>query len=183
MGGVGCQRGILRPSLIPPRLRAEQACRHEQDERGDFRTCGFKPFAWSNGPVFKRSERRGAGDGYGFALATLESYRPHRLVAAAWARVQSGDVIIDLDRRLVARNGEPVRLTPQGVRAARSPCEACWQAARPCRSPHGGLGTAHVADTRYLRIVIGQLRQKLEDDPAQPNLIVTEPGVGYRLRA
>jgi len=51
---------------------------------------------------------------------------------------------------------------------------------------HGDLltsvwGAAHVADTQYLRVVIGQLRQKLEADPAQPTLIQTEPGVGYRL--
>ncbi|MEG1029874.1 MAG: helix-turn-helix domain-containing protein, partial [Brevundimonas sp.] len=44
-------------------------------------------------------------------------------------------------------------------------------------------GKAHADDTQYLRVVIGQLRQKLEADPAQPRLIATEPGVGYRLTA
>jgi two-component system KDP operon response regulator KdpE len=42
-------------------------------------------------------------------------------------------------------------------------------------------GAAHKDDTQYLRVVIGQLRQKLENDPAEPRLIQTEPGVGYRL--
>jgi two-component system, OmpR family, KDP operon response regulator KdpE len=37
-------------------------------------------------------------------------------------------------------------------------------------------------ETHYLRVYIGQLRQKLEPDPAQPRYILTEPGVGYRLR-
>jgi two-component system KDP operon response regulator KdpE len=41
-------------------------------------------------------------------------------------------------------------------------------------------GPAHGADTQYLRVFIGQLRQKIEDDPAAPRLIITEPGVGYR---
>ena len=42
-------------------------------------------------------------------------------------------------------------------------------------------GPAHSADTQYLRVFIGQLRQKLEDDPADPKLILTEPGIGYRV--
>ncbi|MCB1536869.1 MAG: winged helix-turn-helix transcriptional regulator, partial [Rhodoblastus sp.] len=42
-------------------------------------------------------------------------------------------------------------------------------------------GPAHVEDTQYLRVFIGQLRAKLEDDPAEPALIATEPGVGYRM--
>ncbi|MFZ3005710.1 MAG: winged helix-turn-helix domain-containing protein, partial [Phenylobacterium sp.] len=44
-------------------------------------------------------------------------------------------------------------------------------------------GPAHVADTPYLRVFVGQLRQKLEPDPAKPRHIVTEPGVGYRFIA
>jgi two-component system KDP operon response regulator KdpE len=43
-------------------------------------------------------------------------------------------------------------------------------------------GPSHVEDSHYLRVVVGHLRQKLGDDPAQPRYIVTEPGVGYRLR-
>ena len=41
-------------------------------------------------------------------------------------------------------------------------------------------GPAHVEDVPYLRVFIGQLRQKVEADPARPELIVTEPGIGYR---
>jgi len=44
-------------------------------------------------------------------------------------------------------------------------------------------GPTHAQDSHYLRIVIGHLRQKLADDPVAPRYIVTEPGVGYRLRA
>ena len=42
-------------------------------------------------------------------------------------------------------------------------------------------GPAHVHDTPYLRVFIGQLRQKIESDPSQPRVILTEPGVGYRI--
>jgi two-component system KDP operon response regulator KdpE len=44
-------------------------------------------------------------------------------------------------------------------------------------------GEAHATDAQYLRVYVGQLRQKLGDDPAQPRFIRTEPGVGYRLVA
>ena len=43
-------------------------------------------------------------------------------------------------------------------------------------------GPAHEEDTTYLRAYVNQLRQKLESDPTAPKLIVTEPGVGYRLK-
>lgn len=43
-------------------------------------------------------------------------------------------------------------------------------------------GPAHVEDTAYLRVYVNQLRQKLEDDPASPKFLVTDPGVGYRLK-
>ena len=41
-------------------------------------------------------------------------------------------------------------------------------------------GPAHVDDTQYLRVFVGQLRQKIEGDPAEPQIILTEPGIGYR---
>jgi two-component system KDP operon response regulator KdpE len=41
-------------------------------------------------------------------------------------------------------------------------------------------GPAHGEDTQYLRVFVGQLRAKIEDDPAAPRIIVTDPGVGYR---
>jgi two-component system KDP operon response regulator KdpE len=42
-------------------------------------------------------------------------------------------------------------------------------------------GPAHVEDTQYLRVYVGQLRQKIEEDPDDPKVILTEPGIGYRI--
>jgi two-component system KDP operon response regulator KdpE len=42
-------------------------------------------------------------------------------------------------------------------------------------------GPAHTEDTQYLRVYIGQLRQKIEAQPDDPELILTEPGIGYRI--
>ena len=43
-------------------------------------------------------------------------------------------------------------------------------------------GPGHAEQTHYLRVYMAQLRRKIEADPARPQLLVTEPGVGYRLR-
>lgn len=95
--------------------------------------------------------------------------------------IEIGDVVIDLDHRRVTREGAAVRLTPKEY-------EVLAYLAREAGKVigHGSLltavwGAAHKDDTQYLRVLIGQLRQKLEADPAHPQLIETEPGVGYRL--
>ena len=46
---------------------------------------------------------------------------------------------------------------------------------------HAVWGPAHEQDTQYLRTYIGQLRQKVELDPSDPSVVLTEPGIGYRL--
>ena len=108
-----------------------------------------------------------------------------RQIAAAPKRsgpIQIGEVAIDFDFRRVQRNGDAVRLTPKEyellahlaydlgkVVSHRDLLTAVW-------------GAAHKDDTQYLRVVVGQLRQKLEPDPSRPTLIETEPGVGYRLK-
>ena len=96
--------------------------------------------------------------------------------------IQVGDVTIDLDRRLVTRRGEEVHLTPTErnllfvlardagkVMTQRQILQRVW-------------GSYAAENTPQLRVYINYLRRKLEDDPTSPKLIVTEPGVGYRLR-
>ena len=94
-----------------------------------------------------------------------------------------GDLTIDLDHRRIRKGGAEVRLTPKEydvlAHLARHPGKVIT---------HADLltavwGAAHVHDTQYLRVVVGQLRQKLETDPATPAVLLTEPGVGYRLEA
>lgn len=92
-----------------------------------------------------------------------------------------GAIHVDIARHEVSRGGTNVHLTPKEfdliVLLAR-------HAGRVLTHRHilGEIwGPAHADDTQYLRVFIGQLRQKLEDNPAEPRLILTEPGVGYRL--
>lgn len=94
-----------------------------------------------------------------------------------------GDIEVDLAAHRVIRAGEMVKLTPKEfellVVLMRGAGRVLTHRALLARV----WGAGHAEDTQYLRVFIGQLRQKLERDPALPALIVTEPGVGYRLVA
>lgn len=97
--------------------------------------------------------------------------------------IVAGEVSIDLDHRRVTRSGEIVRLTPKEY-------DVLAHLARDAGKVIGHRdllvavwGGAHREDTQYLRVVVGQLRQKLEADASRPTLIETEPGIGYRLNA
>ena len=92
-----------------------------------------------------------------------------------------GDVEVDLAARLVRRGGVELHLTPieyrlLGVLIA--------NAGRVLTHPYllrEVWGPGHAGRTHYLRVFMGNLRQKLEHDPAQPRHLITETGVGYRL--
>jgi two-component system KDP operon response regulator KdpE len=99
------------------------------------------------------------------------------------APFEAGELTIDLSRRRVRRGGEEVHLTPTEYRLLaelirhegrvlthRQLLQAVW-----------GANAAAAEQTHYLRVYMGQLRHKLERDPARPKHLITEPGVGYRL--
>ena len=97
--------------------------------------------------------------------------------------VEAGAVVIDLYSRLVRRDGIEVHVTPKEwdllTELAKHPGRVLTHAAL-LRTV---WGPAHIGQTEYLRVAIRALRQKLEDEPSQPKLIINEPGVGYRLFA
>jgi len=119
--------------------------------------------------------------GVGELLARLRvAMRHHIRAEGAEPVVDIADLHIDLMKRHVVKAGEPVRLSPKEydllaqlvisggkVMTHRQLLTAIW-------------GPAHVEDVQYLRVFVGQLRQKLEDDAARPKVILTELGVGYR---
>lgn len=94
-----------------------------------------------------------------------------------------GDVQIDLARRLVTRKGEAVKLTPTEYALLRLLVKHAGKVLTHRQILKEVWGPQYVDETHYLRVYFGQLRQKLEENPAMPRLIVTEPGVGYRLVA
>jgi two-component system, OmpR family, KDP operon response regulator KdpE len=93
--------------------------------------------------------------------------------------ISAGDVSIDLDAKLVTRAGAPVRLTPTEYRLLET---LAVNAGRLCT--HRFLlervwGPGYGEESQYLRVYMANLRKKL-DDPAAPQLLLTEPGMGYR---
>jgi two-component system KDP operon response regulator KdpE len=94
--------------------------------------------------------------------------------------LEAGDLVIDLPARRVTKAGSVVRLTPTewGLleMLVRSPGRLVSQR----DLLHEVWGPAYGKETNYLRVYVGGLRKKLEDDPSQPRHLITEPGIGYR---
>jgi two-component system, OmpR family, sensor histidine kinase KdpD len=97
--------------------------------------------------------------------------------------IKAGQVTIDLFQRAVFKDGKKVRLTPKEYTVL---AELAKHPGRVLSHEHllrSGWGPAQEGQTEYLRVAIRALRQKLERNSSQPQLIVNEPGVGYRLVA
>ncbi|HEY4373850.1 MAG TPA: two-component system response regulator KdpE [Burkholderiales bacterium] len=94
-----------------------------------------------------------------------------------------GNVVVDLSLRTVTRNGAPVHLTPLEYRLLGHLIANAGRVLTHRQLLREVWGPSHVEDSHYLRIFMGHLRQKLEDDPAQPRHLLTETAVGYRLLA
>ena len=119
--------------------------------------------------------------GMGELMARLRAALRHRMQEKGETPVlRLGDVEIDIPRHRVARAGEEIKLTPKEFELlaflARHPGKVLTH--RHILREVWGPANEH--DTQYLRVYVGQLRAKLEADPANPAIIVTEPGVGYR---
>ena len=94
---------------------------------------------------------------------------------------QVGPVSIDTGAHQVRRGGEIVHLTPKEFELLLMLARYAGRVVTHRQILTEVWGPAHGTDTQYLRVFIGQLRHKLEDDPAMPKLIQTEPGIGYRI--
>jgi two-component system KDP operon response regulator KdpE len=117
----------------------------------------------------------------GEMLARLRvAMRHRRQRQGAPAVVRSGDVVIDLEKRLVVRAGQTVRLSPREYDLLAKLAEGGGKVLTHRQLLTAVWGPANIDDVQYLRVFVGHLRQKLEADPAAPRLITTEPGVGYR---
>ena len=93
----------------------------------------------------------------------------------------SGHLQVDLARRLVTVKGEPIKLTPTEYALLRLLIQHAGKVLTHRQILREVWGAEYINETHYLRVYFAQLRQKIEDDPALPQIILTEPGVGYRL--
>lgn len=104
------------------------------------------------------------------------------------ARRRSADTLysshgleIDFERRRVTVDGQEARLTRKEYDLLTALAQHAGQVVTHKQLLAAGWGGA-VTDTQFVRVYVGQLRQKIEADPSAPKLILTEPGIGYRLR-
>jgi two-component system KDP operon response regulator KdpE len=95
--------------------------------------------------------------------------------------VRFGDIVVDLARRRVEREGRPVHLTPIEYRLFALLIASAGRVLTHRQILKEVWGPAAVDSSHYLRIYLRQLRQKLEADPARPRFLLTETGIGYRL--
>jgi two-component system KDP operon response regulator KdpE len=158
--------------------------------------------AWSKVPVIVLSARVGEQDkimaldagaddyltkpfGVGELLARVRAASRRRLEAGADAGAgaifEFGDVKIDLSLRMAHKAGVTVHLTPIEYRLLSLLIANAGKVLTHRQILREVWGPAHSEDGHYVRVYMGHLRQKLEDDPAQPKHILTETAVGYRL--
>ena len=151
--------------IIVLSIRSEDADKIEALDRGanDYVT---KPF--SMGELLARMRtalRLGRGD-----------------AAEGGAVITAGDISIDLSKRLITLGGTPVKLSRKEYDLLKILASHPGKVITHQQLLQEVWGPAYVEETQYLRVYIGQLRQKLERDPAVPQWLITEPGVGYRLQ-
>ncbi len=94
----------------------------------------------------------------------------------------SGRLKVDLLRRVVTVGGAEVRLSPREYELLKVLVVNAGMVMTHPMLLREVWGPAQAEESTYLRIFVGRLRHKIEADPARPKLIVTEPGVGYRLK-
>ena len=95
--------------------------------------------------------------------------------------VELGDLVVDLERRLVTLRGEPVSLTPTEFELLRLFVRNEGKLLTHPTILREVWGPAYGTESHYLHVYVSQLRQKIEKDPARPRILLTEPGAGYRL--
>jgi len=121
--------------------------------------------------------------GVGELLARMRVALRHRgrSVVAAVTHYVQGPLEIDLSKHRVTREAVEVHLTPTEFNLLARLVRHAGQVVTHRQLLADVWGPEFTEHTHYLRLYMGQLRAKLETDPAQPRFLMTEPGVGYRL--
>ncbi|MBI3702231.1 MAG: winged helix-turn-helix domain-containing protein [Afipia sp.] len=120
--------------------------------------------------------------GVGELLARMRTASRHRMQRAAETPVLSvGGLDIDSVRHRIARDGKEIKLTPKEFELLSFLARHAGKVLTHRQILSAVWGPAHTEDTQYLRVYIGQLRQKIEQKPDDPRIVITEPGIGYRI--
>lgn len=121
--------------------------------------------------------------GVGELMARLRTALRHREGRTAVSDVVSiGDLTVDVPRHRATKGGKDLRLTPKEFDLLALLARNAGRVLTHQQILTAVWGPAHADDTQYLRVYVGQLRHKLGDDAGEPRVLLTEPGIGYRLR-
>jgi two-component system KDP operon response regulator KdpE len=156
---------------------------------------------WSEAPIIVLSARDlesekiaaldlGADDfvnkpvGVGELLARVRaSLRGRDRRFTAQASVKAGDLEINFLTRRILIQGHDVRLTPREYDLLRTLARHVGRVVTHKQVITAVWGAEAQVDAQFVRVLVAQLRQKLELEPSSPRIVLTEPGVGYRLKA
>lgn len=153
---------------------------------------------WSSVPILILSVREaeetivqaldGGADDYltkpfrtGELLARIRALLRHRISGHEDQLFTSPDLTVDFTARSVTVRGEAVKLTPTEYDLLELFVRNPGKVLTHSFVLRTVWGPTYVEETQYLRVFVGQLRKKIERDPATPRILVTESGVGYRL--
>jgi two-component system, OmpR family, KDP operon response regulator KdpE len=118
----------------------------------------------------------------GELMARMRTALRHRMLRQAQTPLlRVGGVEIDAVRHRVTRAGAEIKLTPKEFELLSFLARHAGRVLTHKQILTAVWGPAHVEDTQYLRVYVGQLRQKIEDKADDPQIILTEPGIGYRV--
>jgi len=156
--------------------------------------------SWSQVPIIVLSARDrevekiealdlGANDyinkpfGIGELLARIRVHlRERKGEEAATNIYQSNGITINIAKHTITKNGQPVHLTPKEFDLVALLVKNSDRVLTHKHILNVIWGPAHMHDVQYLRVMIGQIRQKIESDPSDPEILLTEAGIGYRLK-
>ena len=155
---------------------------------------------WSRAPVLVLSVQEGEGDKVAALdngaddymtkpfstaelLARLRVVRRHAQPESDNAVFHSGPLEMDLAARIVRIKGREIKMTPTEYSFLRLLARHAGKVVTHRQILKEVWGPAYGEQTHYLRVYVAHLRDKIESDPARPELLLTEPGVGYRLAA
>ncbi|MBV1779719.1 response regulator [Paeniglutamicibacter sp. ABSL32-1] len=152
---------------------------------------------WTELPIIVLSARHGSSDkvealdagaddyvtkpfGLDELLARLRAVERRSWPVREAGVVEAGDLQIDLMAATISRAGRRIRLTPREWGVLQLLVENRGRLVSQQQILSEVWGPVYEKETHYLRIYVGQLRRKLEQDPANPRHLITEPGMGYR---
>jgi len=118
----------------------------------------------------------------GELLARMRTALRHRMQRKSEEPVvRIGNIEIDVLRHRVTRGGGEIKLTPKEFELLTFLAKHPGRVVTHKQILTAVWGPAHTEDTQYLRVYIGQLRQKIEEKADDPRIVLTEPGIGYRM--